>query len=177
MKSFEKEVSMSYDNVATEELEERVRARRTLVEKYIQFVDDITLERGKVVYEHVSNYYAHMIRQLEGLAGFSFLADTGQSEMGGDDYKVWYHPTQSSVDLKSATPVLSVTCHANLEVLVFDESSVWQVAFDDFIARKEEIIGEIDRKAEEEKQAHAEQMRIANEESRRTLQEAERLKV
>lgn len=67
-------------------------ARLMFLNNVINFAKLITNEHGKLVKCKVHFGYIHTIRERHNFEGFSFRLETGQSWMGGNEIKIWYHP-------------------------------------------------------------------------------------
>ena len=154
---------MSYEGIPIEELEQRVEAREALIERYSQFMEDITRKRGKVLAHKVHSDHTYNKRELRGFEGFSFLVETGLSMMGTEYFTAWYHPGKEEVDFEATDPVLIIS-GATLRVQTFNEDPEWQTALNGVIEGAEEIVDRIDREQKEDEQARAEELRIEAEE-------------
>ncbi len=158
---------MEYDELSMEELERKVRERRDTVKRYIQFIADITLKRGVTITEHINNCNIHIVRRLNDFGGFSFIADTGKTMMGGDDYHI----------LSSDYGVLlfSVSCQggAICEVTVFRSGS-WKDDLENVINCYEEISERIDQDSKDHAKQKETEQRL-KEERRKLEEEALRL--
>ena len=140
------------NGMKTEDLEKNIKERVELIKRIVRFVDDITAALGTRVSQNVESSYTHTVTELRGLKDFSFLADTGQSMMGGNDYNIWYHPGKKEIDPKRLGPVFSVSYQVSIEddsmVHIFDPSAGWQNALNALIETKAQIITEAKKQKE-----------------------------
>lgn len=83
------EKKISTETVA--ELERKIKERKQLLTKIIAFALVVAKELGTYTV-NVGKWNTNEIRRLDNFNGFSFLTDTGQAEMGGNDVVIWYHP-------------------------------------------------------------------------------------
>ena len=141
---------MSHSEFSSGELTERIRERKELLTRIIDFVDAIVLERGKMMHRTQGSSNIHTIRQLIGFGDFSFLVDRGQTMMGGNSVKVWYHPDDETTPGLDGPPVLHVYFQVprfnpdECKVKVFDTKIDWQSALNHTIEHQGEIAAQID---------------------------------
>jgi len=102
-------------------------ARIQFVKNAIDFIRFSVDEQGTLVSRTISFSHTHTIRALHNFHNFSFLVDIGQTMLGGNEIKVWYHPGVQYE--KKLTPVLSVWWQSDIEKCrldTFDPDQRWQ---------------------------------------------------
>ena len=133
------------DGLKTKELEKRINERIALIKKVVNFIEIVTEKIGRQTYYDQESCNTHIIMQTE-LRDFTFVADTGHSMMGGDDFKVWYHPGKKEIDIKEVNPVFHVYYQTNIEksrVSAFDSSLEWLTALNQMVEHLDEILAEV----------------------------------
>ena len=124
--------------------EEKVRrqsdAKTLFLKAVINFAKLVTKEKGKLL-EHTAGFgYVHTVRELYNLGVFSFYLDLCQTTMGGNEIKIWYHP--SGQYEKELTPVLDIWWQlevSNAKVTAFDSNRKWQNEFLRAVKRRKDI--------------------------------------
>lgn len=172
---------MSNDKLTLEELEKRIAERKKLIKRFVDFAEKLVCKSGEVLDREVGSSNTHTVACLRDFGSFSFLADTGQTMMGGNTIEIWYHPGISKISFNATKPVLIVWYQCNLdeahaEIRVFDTNVVWQTALKWLISRKDKVLIEVAKK----KQAHEAKSRTdeANKIRRAELEkEARRLRL
>jgi hypothetical protein len=166
-------------DLKTEVLEVKVKERLEQVKKIVKFIEGLTDEVGKVISYNQGSAHTHIVKKVYGFRNFTFLADTGHSMMGGNDFHVWYHPGKKEIDTEQSNPVFSVYYQASVEeckVSVFDPNPKWQDALNKMIDRKEEIIAEA-KKEEEDKEKQLELQREDKVKRQKLLERVKELKL
>ncbi len=156
--------------VCLEDLERQIRERKDTIKRYIQFIVDITLKKGVIVDERVGSSNIRIVRRLENFGGFTFLADIGQTMMGGEEYKILL-PGHGDI-------VFSVRCQGGtiLEVDVFpSEWCQWDI--ENLIDRCEEEEAEEINQGDSYRAQKEERWQRRMEEKKKLVEEAVRLKL
>ncbi len=134
---------MSNDSSETKRLSAKIKARKEFLKMATEFSLTITRKLGEEVLYRQESCYTNIVRQLIGFAHFSFLTDTGQTMMGGDTVKIWYHPKSGEVDFKRSRPVLDIDWWAGVDedckINLFDEDRRWQTALRRVVKNAEKI--------------------------------------
>lgn len=108
--------------------------------------------RSELIKREQGSSYTNVVRFLSNFGYFSFLADMGQTMMGGNTITVWYHPAFIfAKDYKQATPtfepVMEIYYQASVDdshVRIFHPDATWQYAVRLVIKNKDEIAAAID---------------------------------
>ena len=156
-------------HLSLEQLEERILERLNQIKRIHKFAELIVQEYGRIVKLDVGSCYTHVIARLDNFWGFSFVLDTGQTMMGGNDLVVEFN----------SIVVLSVYYQSNLDecrVKIFDESGDWQSKLEYLINHKDEVIA----KTEENEKDKQERRRLTEEclnKRAKLLETAKRLKL
>jgi len=136
------------DELKTKELEEKINERMAHIKKIVDFIEMLVKEIGRQIHYDQGSSHTHIIRQAE-LGDFTFVADTGQTMMGGNDFSVWYHPGKKEIDIGVVDPVFSVYSQGSIEeveevkVSSFEPSGEWLTALYETIRRKDEILAKL----------------------------------
>lgn len=142
---------MAYQHLATEELARKVEERKKFLKKIVEFTEKLLLKRGKILLRVEANYHTRTVRKLEGFAHFTFLADWGQTDCGGNTVKIWYHPHFEHISQDITRPVLYVDYQSvvfnteDCKVRTFDQDQEWQTAIEEAIKNKKSILAEMAR--------------------------------
>lgn len=105
-------------------LRNAVARRIRFLQTICTFCQSILEERGTVLERSVGGSHIHERRILENFGGFTFWADMGQSDLGGNDMKIWHHSGRQSMP-----PVLHLYWQDQFELCtlqVFDPKERWQ---------------------------------------------------
>lgn len=115
-------------------------AKAMFLKSVINFVKLITTEQGKLL-EHTAGFgYIHTVRELYNFDGFSFYIDLCQTTMGGNELKVWYHPSKRYE--KEFAPVLDMWWQfevSTAKVMPFEASRKWKNEILRAIKRRKDI--------------------------------------
>lgn len=133
-----------------EDPKEKVVAKVLFLKKVTNFAVSITDERGISLERTVHDHYVHSIRQLHNFGGFSFHANTGQTEFGGNHIKVWYHPHKPYSSIcPDPVPVLDISWGTYIEQPIdirFNDNPDWQCEILKVIRNQKSIARQIDWK-------------------------------
>jgi|SRR3989344_1587614 len=157
--------------MSLEELEAKVRERMDLVQKIVDFAQAITRERGKLVKREVGSWNTHEERELKHFGGFSFQCSSGHGMMGGNNVEVWHNPEAQSVFL-----VYYQVSIEGCDVITFRDSEDWLPALLYLMEHKDEVIAEIIRKEEEERERRRE-LAEASQKRTKLLEQALKLRL
>lgn len=171
----------SFQNLKIEEIKERIEKRQKFLKEIVKFIEDITFRTGEEIKRTTGSAHTHIVRRLDGFRNFSFLADTGQTMFGGNDFDVWYHPKEEKIDTRRVEPVLSVYYQTSDEYKVkkFSKDDAWQREMKNLIKNKEKILLEIEKeeKLEKKKLEDEKKRREENKKRQLLLEEAKKLKL
>lgn len=137
-------------------LEQKVAERKALVSKFAKFTKEIAMGLGRSTTVSQGSCHTHVRWFLGNFRGFSFLFDTGQSMMGGEDVVIWYHPDTTEIDPDKMEPVFKFhnpfdSISEMREVKIFDTKVDWVSALKRVITRKKEIMRKMESKKVKEK--------------------------
>ena len=172
---------MGFQNLKIEEIEEKIKNRQKFLKEIVKFVEDITFKIGKEIERTTGSAHTRIVRRLDGFRNFSFLADTGKTMFGGNDFDVWYHPKEKEIDIGRERPVLSVYYQTSDEYKVkeFSKDDVWQHEIRNLIKNKKRILSEIEKEKglEKEELEDEKKRREENKKRKSLLEEAKKLKL
>ena len=129
--------------MATKEVNpnEELDGKMYFLKMVTDFVRAVTNECGRLLRQKNGFGYVHTVRELHDFNNkFSFYVDTGQSMLGGNTVKVWYHP--GSRYEKGLTPVLNVWWPLELEeykLTKLDLDPQWQQEMRKSIERRRNL--------------------------------------
>lgn len=130
----------------TKNLEAKVAKKVAFLKKVTEFAQLITEKRGKLIHRIIGSCHTHTIHELKDFDGFSFLADIGQSSMGGNTVKIWFNPRSGTKKL-----VLEIDWPIDIDeycrLKFFDDEVSWQHKIQSIIRRHKTIAAQIDRTA------------------------------
>lgn len=130
----------------TKSLEAKIAERIAFLKKVTKFAQMITEERGRLIRKRIGGFHTHTIHELRDFGGFSFLADIGQSEMGGNTVKIWFSSAAESEKLVLEIHwQIAIDEHCQLEC--FSPEADWQKKILAVIRRSKTIAAQIDRTA------------------------------
>ncbi len=137
-----------------DELAAAVAARIEFLKEVAAFAEMITRERGETLKNEVHKYHVRSVRELFNFGGFSFRVDVGQSEWGGNDVKIWYHPGSRYADIaktdSSQAVALDISWGIEIEKpthMRFNDNPGWQREILKVIRRWKSIAAQVDRAA------------------------------
>lgn len=133
-------------NPVRRNFEREAAARNRFLQKIIVFALSIAVERGHELPCNRKDFAFRKVWELDNFAGFSFNADTRQTESGGNSVKVWYQPNPRQGE--ASQPVLEVYWKDTLgkcEIRRLNPSTEWQVAIQNVMRRRVLISLRIDR--------------------------------
>lgn len=175
---------MSDDNAERiEELKNKIKERKELLAKFINFAEEITRERGQIVERDEGSSHTRIVRRLVNFAHFSFETATSYC----DNVKILYHPDVSEMNVSfvgernlarlnhaKIPPVLDVyyQTEGDYAVRIFDEDTGWQAALKDVVEHKDELIKKMDEKNAEDAEGLA--RRHQESETKRELEKLEK---
>lgn len=161
------------ENRTIEELEKMIKDREEWFKEIINFVEQITRKRGKVIKEKVNSSNTHVERELKDFGGFDFFYSTGESMMGGNTVHIsqW----------RGGGPLVFVELwwQADLdtpEVKVWKDDPEWQKELKDVMVRQLEIAEKIDKKLREQK-AEEEKKLKDDKHKKELIEKAKKLKL
>ncbi len=131
------------------EIEERIKERVGQIERIVGFIVKLADEIGETIFYSQGSCNTHVTKLVSGFKDFTFIADTGHTMMGGNDFYVWYHPGKKEIDTNQLKPVFSIYFQVSAdesEVRIFDSSPEWQKKLNDMIYDVEKIIAEEKKK-------------------------------
>jgi hypothetical protein len=106
-------------------------AKTLFLKSIINFAKFITTEQGKLLKRTAGFGYINTIRELYNFEDFSFYMDLCQTTMGGNELKIWYHPSKQYE--KELVPVLDVWWQLevsnNTKAKRFESNRKWQNEF------------------------------------------------
>lgn len=137
----------------------RIAWRKEFITRVVKFVSQLVLDRGYVAKREEGSSNIHSVQRLTNFAGFSFLCDWGQTMMGGNTVKVWYHPGEKMDEAPRSEPgieylMLDVSDQGGsfngkeCTVNRFVDKHAWQSALGRLIKNKGQIIAAEKRAAE-----------------------------
>lgn len=125
------------EDMTIEKLEQWVEARESWLKRVIDFVECITMAKGKITRNDESSGHTYTLWELHDFGGFDFHYSTGHSIMGGNMVSVYLR--------KKAVLNLWYQLAGEIpEVLFWEDDIGWQLALTSIMDRKEEIINMID---------------------------------
>lgn len=130
----------------TKNLEAKVTERIAFLKKVTEFAQLITGKRGQLIHRTMGSYHTHTIHELKDFDGFSFLADIGQSSMGGNTVKIWFNPRSGTKKLVLEID-WSIDIDEHCRLTFFDDEASWQHKIQSVIRRHKTIAAQIDRTA------------------------------
>lgn len=139
-------------NLRAEELEKIISKRQKEIIEILEFVSAIIRERGRVTREEVGDWNIKMERELKQFANFSFYSFIGQSMMGGNTFKIWYHGADQAAVYYKTTLVLEVYYQSNPDecrVMTFDTTTDWLPELKKVMADKDKIVKELEEKEDQ----------------------------
>jgi len=145
------------ESLAIKELKKRIKQREKEIKTIIEFVIIITRERGKITKIGEGHRNTPIARELRGFASFSFYFSMRETTMGGNIFKVWYHPQNpwnKDFDIETNTPVFSVRYQINVnecKVDIFHSTTTWLSVLKKVIAEKDEIIKKMEEKEKKQR--------------------------
>ena len=169
---------MEYKDFDDEELAKKIDERKNNIVKFVNFIEDITAEIGRLVRKEVGDDHIHVIMMLENFGGFTFRTESGQSIMGGNEVTVWRHPNAKFISLEKTKPDMKVWYQDRRELTVYhyNKDLEWQRHFENIIANRDIMIKNF--KEEKNNQIFEIEKNRKKEKNREQLiKEAERLKI
>ena len=141
------------------------RTRDTLVKKVVSFAIAICKKRGQESRRPRDVLSTCVARELLEFGGFSFYVALGQSIVGGNSAKIYFHyPQQQGAEPRKLRLVLSLYWQFSIGdcgVKVFDEDLDWQQAIKRAIQHETTIANLIDDKAANERDEKAQEIQQA----------------
>lgn len=173
--------AMAYNGIETRQLVKKIEERKRFLKKVINFVEDIVLNEGEVIMRVPGPANIHVVKVLNGFDNFFFMADWGQTVMGGNEVKVWYSSNSEGINPDKTLSVLYVyyqPAKFNIDECVvrhFDEKNQWQFSIDYAIKNKKKLIVQMKRKRNEVMVKKLEQVFTSQKERSKIETEAKRL--
>lgn len=131
---------------STENLEAKVAERIAFLKKVTEFARLITEKRGKLIHKRVGGFHTNTVHELKDFGGFSFLADIGQSQMGGNAIKIWFSSAAGSEKLVLEI-YWQIAIDEHCRLALFNPEADWQKKILSVIRRCKTIAAQIDRAA------------------------------
>ena len=176
---------MDYEDFGNEELAKKIDERKKIIEKFINFIEDITAEIGRLVRKEVGDDHIHVIMMLENFGGFTFKTEIGQSMMGGNEVRVWHHHNIKFIFSEKPEPDMGVWYNTksdlkelekNVKIRYFNKELEWQRCLEYIIANRDIMVKNF--KEEKNNQIFEIEKNRKKEKNREQLiKEAERLKI
>ena len=162
------------------EIAAKISARKKILRQFLYFAIPLVQKHGKLISRDVSSGHTNIERKLSNFHHFTFILDTGMTEMGGNHIKVFYHPNRESES--AGDLVLQVYWQAHsfdtdeCRVDFFRDDGIWQPALLWVAKNKDRIIsGEL---KEKERKASARALSLKEQQAiERLREEAKRLGV
>ena len=165
---------MSEQVTVDKDLEQKIQARKQLLDEVLGFTIQILNEWGEETYRDQGNSNTHTKRELREFGRFSFFGDFGQTMFGGNNIKIVYHHNDGDITVLEASQQAGSFNSHDCNVQLFNDSVHWEFPFKETIANKSEIIAHR-RKTKEEESSTEEQARKNTRSNRALAEEAKRL--
>lgn len=107
-------------------LADKVRSRQKFIGVIIPWIEKLVSKHGEELSYSQGSCHTHIVAELKNFNGFSFKTDTGHSMMGGNSFKIWYHPGKKLDN--GGTLVLDLYFQVHVgesQVRSFDTSTKW----------------------------------------------------
>lgn len=138
------------------ELTKKVSEREQLLEKIVNFVEELLHKKGKVLRREVHSAHTYTERELRDFKGFSFYDSGSHTMFGGHDVRIW-HQKIMVLDLYYQTSV------KECEVNTFQANPEWIKALKAVMRSRDRLL----------KQAEAKEKRIQMERESATARETQ----
>jgi hypothetical protein len=137
----------------------KIKARIQFLEQVTVFAENVGMSCGEILKDS-GGYVRNVVCQAHNVVGFSFYSDTGQSMMGGNSVRIYYHPRKKYTDSHDDL-VLDIHWGVQMEeceLRVFREDLEWQEKILEVMKNWEQLKKRINRNAKTAHQrAHAEE--------------------
>lgn len=170
---------MPYESISDEELARKVDSRRQFLLRVVRWIEKAVPKRGRLLKREVGSSNTNSVYLLRDFGDFSLLYNTGQTMMGGNSVKVWYHPDSCEVDIEKTNPTLALyyqTDPNDCEVSFYDAKTSWEDLLTHVMEHENEIAAKATAQVKALKQKHVAEWQ--KQLKRRELEKfAERLKI
>lgn len=136
----------------------RVSERIEFLKTILPWIERLVSKHGRGLEYSQGSCHTHIVAELKDFAWFSFHTDTGQSMMGGNTFRVWYHPGRL---FDNSACVLEVHYQVMVEesrVRLFDTKTDWQKKILGAKQNERAILGKMKREQETVRQREEKKM-------------------